>query len=166
LSDDRDEGIDYQRLIDEALLDVVRRLLARVAERGLPGEHHFHINFRTTHPGVIVPRSLRDLYPEEMHVVLQHQFWNLEVEPDHFSVELSFGAHRQRLVIPFAALTRFLDPAAEFGLSFEARPGREPDGTEPRPTRPPGGGKRPGGDGGGRKSGSGEVIRFDPMRRK
>jgi uncharacterized protein len=165
LSADQDEGIDYQRLVGEALLDVVRRLLVRVAEHGLPGEHHFYITFRTTHPGVSMPRSLRDLYPDEMNVILQHQFWNLEVQPDHFSVELNFAANRQRLVIPFAALTRFVDPSADFGLSFETRSGRDPDSAMPSPRQPAASGQA-GGDGGSRKSRSGEVIPFDPTRRK
>jgi hypothetical protein len=123
------EGIDYQTFVHDALRDAVRRLLAQVAEQGLPGDHYFYIGFQTGHPGVAMPRVLRDLYPEEMTVILQHQYWNLEVDPDHFSVELSFSASRHRLTIPFAALTTFADPSAEFAWRFLPRP--------PRPARPP-----------------------------
>jgi uncharacterized protein len=118
----KSDGIDYQRFVEDALRDAVRRLLAEVAEQGFPGDHHFYIGFRTGHPGVTMPRSLRDLYPEEMTIILQHQFWNLEVSADLFSVELSFNASRQRLHVPFAALTMFADPSAEFALRFEPRP--------------------------------------------
>jgi hypothetical protein len=83
------DSIDYQRLVEDALRDAVRRLLAEVAELGLPGEHSFYLGFRTRHPGVLMPRSLRDLYPEEMTIILQHQFWNLEVGADAFSLKLS-----------------------------------------------------------------------------
>jgi hypothetical protein len=122
------DGIDYQRFVEDALRDAVRRLLTEVAEHGFPGDHYFYIGFHTGHPGVVMPRSLRDLYAEEMTIILQHQFWNLEVSPDFFSVDLSFSARRQRLCIPFAALTMFADPSAEFALRFQPRlPGSAPD---------------------------------------
>jgi uncharacterized protein len=115
------DSIDYQRFVEDALRDAVRRLLADVAEQGLPDENHFYIGFLTGHPGVVMPRSLRDLYPEEMSLILQHQFWGLEVSADSFAVELSFSGRRQRLEIPFAALTMFADPSAEFALRFTPR---------------------------------------------
>src|ERR1700730_8644545 len=115
------DTIDYQRLVENALRDVVRRVLADVAEEGLPGDHHCYIAFRTGHPGVVMPRSLRDLYPEEMSLILQHRFWNLAVDDDGFAVELTFSGSRQRLEIPFAALTMFADPSAEFALRFVPR---------------------------------------------
>ena len=115
------DKIDYPAILQDALRDAVRRVLEQVAEHGLPGEHHFFIGFRTGFPGVQVPRFLREQYPEEVTIILQHQFWELEVTPDDFSVVLlSFGGPRQRLVVPFAALTAFADPSADFGLRFEA----------------------------------------------
>jgi len=183
------DGIDYQRLVEDALRGVVRRLLADVAEQGLPGDHHFYIGFRTSHPGVAMPRSLRDLYPEEMSLILQHQFWGLEVNDDGFAVELSFSGRRQRLEIPFAALTMFADPAAEFALRFMPRvpgaPATAASGAAAEPAAaaasPAGGGTAaprppsPGAAGGadpasspatGGRSGPGDVIRFDPSRRR
>jgi hypothetical protein len=112
------DSIDYQRFVEDALRDAVRRLLAQVAESGMPGESYFYIGFRTGHAGVTMPRVLRDLYPEEMTIILQHQYWNLEVEEDGFCVELSFSGSRQQLCVPFAALTTFADPSAEFALRF------------------------------------------------
>lgn len=141
MSGDRSHRIDYQRFVEDALRDAVRRLMAEVAEHGLPGEHHFYIVFRTTHPGVGLPRSLRDLYPEEMPIILQNQFWNLEVDADFFSVELSFSGMRQRLTVPFLALTTFADPSMEFALRFSpseaaaAAPAAAPEAA-PGPARP------------------------------
>jgi uncharacterized protein len=115
------DGIDYQRFLEDALRDAVRRLLAEVAEHGLPGEHYFYIGFLTGHPGVAMPSLLRDLYPNEMTIRLQYQYWDLDVQPDSFSVELSFSGSRHRLSIPFAALTTFADPSAEFAWRFQPR---------------------------------------------
>lgn len=98
---------------------MVRRALAEVAENGLPGEHHFYVSFTTRAPGVSIPRFLFDLHPEEMTIVLQHQFWELEVDAEAFSVTLLFNGTRQRLTVPFAAVQAFADPAAEFGLRFD-----------------------------------------------
>ena len=114
--------VDYARLVREALLEVPRRALRLAAREGLPGEHHFYLSFRTGHPGVSVSPSLRARHPEEMTVVLQHQYWDLAVGDDAFSVTLRFGGVPERLHVPFAALTAFADPAAEFGLRFD-RPG-------------------------------------------
>jgi hypothetical protein len=109
---------DYQRMMEDALRGVVRAALIRANETGLPGNHHFYISFRTGAPGVVVPDFLRDRYPEEMTIVLQHQFWGLDVEESQFAVTLSFNKTQQRLVIPFAALTAFADPSVPFGLQF------------------------------------------------
>jgi uncharacterized protein len=150
------DKIDYSAFLQEALRDLVRRVLEQVAEHGMPGEHHFYIGFRTDFPGVEAPRFLREQYPEEVTIILQHQFWGLEVTPEAFSVLLSFGGSRQRIYVPFAALTAFADPSADFGLRFEALTAAEeepeseaePEEASPGPARP------------------GEVIRFDPSRRR
>jgi hypothetical protein len=111
--------IDYVARIDAALREVVRDLLAEVADEGLPGTHHFFLSFDTSHAGVILPPSLHSRYPGEMTVVLQHQFWDLEVEEHQVSVTLQFAGVPQRITVPFAALSAFSDPAAEFGLRFQ-----------------------------------------------
>jgi hypothetical protein len=112
-------ALDYPRLVHDALRDVVRSVLGQVAEDGLPGEHHFVLAFKTGEPGVRMPPFLRDLHPEEMTVLLQHQFWDLEVDREAFSVTLAFGGARHRVTVPFAAVTAFADPSVPFGLRFE-----------------------------------------------
>lgn len=164
------ERIDYHAYIQDALREVVRRVLLQVAEHGLPGDHYFYIGFRTGDPGVQVPKSLRDRFPDEMTIVLQHQFWDLFVEPDGFSVTLSFNTSRQRLVVPFTALTAFADPSAEFALRFEQQPPSPAEETapEPQPEKPSGpfSGPSPGPSSGPPSGKVGEVVRFDPKRRK
>ena len=124
----------YDALVDDALRSVVRRVLRQVADKGLPGSHHFYISFRSTDPGVKLPDYLRAKYPEEMTIVLQHRYWDLKVEDDFFSVGLSFGGVPSTLVVPFASVTRFHDPAVEFSLTFQADGGddlvEEPDEAE------------------------------------
>jgi hypothetical protein len=154
------ERIDYPRIIQEALRGVVRQVLEQVAEHGLPGEHHFLIAFRTGHPGVQVPQFLRDMYPEEIKIVLQHQYWDLAVDEEAFGVTLSFNATRQRLTVPFAAITAFVDPSVELMLPFES-PG-QPVAVEPSPAARPR--IAPVEDQG--EAHSAEVLRFDPSRRK
>lgn len=112
-------ALDYPRMVHDALRDVVRQAMAEVAEAGLPGEHHFIVAFKTGQSGVRVPPFLRDLHPEEMTVVIQHQFWDLEVDRAAFSVTLAFGGARHRITVPFAALTAFANPSVPFGLRFE-----------------------------------------------
>ena len=112
--------IRYDLLAQEALRGVVRSVLADVARNGLPGEHHFFIAFDTTAPGVRISNRLRESYPEEMTVVLQHQFWDLEVTETGFSVSLSFNGIPERLVVPYSAIKGFLDPSVQFGLQFES----------------------------------------------
>ncbi|MCT8972644.1 SspB family protein [Microbaculum marinisediminis] len=111
--------IRYDLLTQDALRGVVRTVLADVAKNGLPGDHHFFIGFSTTAPGVRVSNRLRESYPEEMTVVLQHQFWDLEVTDSGFSVSLSFNGIPERLVVPYSAIKGFLDPSVQFGLQFE-----------------------------------------------
>lgn len=113
-------SLDYERLVDGALKGVVREALALTARRGLPGGHHFYLTFKTTHPGVELSDALRARYPDEMTIVLQHQFWGLEVDEDGFAVTLSFSGVSERLKVPYAALTAFVDPSVKFGLQFRA----------------------------------------------
>lgn len=115
--------IDYPDLLRRALLTLVREVLQRVAEEGFPGEHHAYINFRTDHPEVLMPRHLRQTHPQEMTIVLQHQFWELEAEEEEFSVTLRFDGRPARFTIPYDALRSFVDPAASFGLKFEPADG-------------------------------------------
>lgn len=126
-------GFDYPRLVREALRQVPREALRRASESGLPPTHHFYISFRTDHPGVEVAGYLRERYPDEMTIVLQHQFWDLEVDEEAFSVGLSFSGHPEHIRVPFRALTAFLDPAAEFGLRFDGAPPPPPTGDETPP---------------------------------
>ncbi len=122
----------YERLSQEALRGVVRAALERVARDGLPGDHHFYITFRTDLRGTEVPLYLRQKYPEEMTIVLRHQFWELEAHPNAFQVTLSFNAAKERLRVPYLAVTRFLDPSLPFGLQFD--PPAAPDAPhEPEP---------------------------------
>jgi hypothetical protein len=114
----RRSRIDYGRLVESALRTVVRDVLEQLGKDGVSPPHHFYITFRTRHPGVVMPEFLRDRYPVDMTIVLQHQFWDLEVEEQAFSVTLSFSDQMQRLRIPFAAIKVFADPGVEFGLQF------------------------------------------------
>jgi hypothetical protein len=110
--------LDYPKLVERALRRVARDALAMAAEHGLPGRHHFYITFRTDHPGVVIPDTLRARYPSEMTIVLQFEFWELEVREDGFGVTLSFADLPQRLEVPFDAISVFADPSVEFGLQF------------------------------------------------
>jgi hypothetical protein len=110
---------DYPKMVESALRGVMREALARSAREGLPGDHHFYVTFRTHAPGVGIPTYLLSKFPDEMTIVLQHQFRALEVGEDAFSVNLSFQSRLERLKIPFAAVTTFADPSVNFGLQFE-----------------------------------------------
>ena len=116
---------DYPKMVETALRGVMREALARTAREGLPGEHHFYVTFRTHAPGVGIPNHLLSKFPDEMTIVLQHQFRALEVGEDAFSVNLSFQSRSERLKIPFAAVTTFADPSVNFGLQFRV-PSTEP----------------------------------------
>jgi hypothetical protein len=121
--------IRYDILVQDALRGVVRKVLGEVAKTGLPGDHHFYVSFDTTHPGVRLSGRLRQRYPTEMTVVLQHQFWDLQVDDAHFEVGLSFGGIPERLYVPFSSVKGFVDPSVEFGLQFEvAREETEEEG--------------------------------------
>ena len=110
--------INYDKLIEKSLKNVVVDALKIAEDQGLPGENHFYITFKTDHPGTKISAQLKTQYPEEMTIVMQHQYANLVVEKNYFSVDLSFGGILQTLTIPFDAIIYFADPYAKFGLSF------------------------------------------------
>ena len=167
----------YDKMVETALRGVVRESLRRAAKHGLPGAHHFYVTFRTRAPGVGIAETLTARYPEEMTIVLEHQFWDLEVEEERFSVTLSFSNKPERLTIPFAAVSAFADPSVKFGLQFQetdpvedAEPKKEApklrlaepkaeskavtarkEGAAPAPDAKPGGG---------------EVVTLDQFRKK
>jgi hypothetical protein len=114
-----EDQMRYDLLAQEALRGVVRQALRRVERSGFPGQHHFYIAFLTQQPGVQISERLRQRYPTEMTIVLQHQYWNLAVREEEFQVELSFNDIPEKLVIPFRAVKGFLDPSVQFGLQFE-----------------------------------------------
>ncbi len=116
MSDDR---IQYDLLALDAMRGVIRAVLQRVQRRGIPGDHHFYISFFTQAPGVLISKRLKDRYPVEMTIVIQHQFWDLQVWDDRFEVKLSFNNVPERLVIPFAAIRRFHDPSVDFGFNLQ-----------------------------------------------
>lgn len=113
------QTIDYGKLMHRAMRSLIQEVLGQVAAEGLPGQHHFFITFDTTHPEVEIAAWLHDRYPQEMTVVLQHWFDNLEVTHDGFYVTLNFGDTPEPLYIPYDAIATFVDPSVEFGLRFE-----------------------------------------------
>ena len=116
-----DSLIPYDEIVQEALRAVVGRVLGEVEASGLPGDHHFYITFKTAAPGVEIPKHLSERFPDEMTIVIQNRFWDLKVRDDGFEVGLSFNQAPAKLVIPFAAITGFVDPAVNFALQFQAQ---------------------------------------------
>lgn len=112
-------AIDYEKLQQDAMRGVVRAVLQQVVKTGLPGEHHFYVSFLTQAPGVILSKRLREKYPTEMTIVLQHRFWDLIVSDERFEVKLTFDGIPERLVVPFSALKVFVDPSVRYGLQFD-----------------------------------------------
>ncbi len=125
-----DEILRYDVWIEEALRGVIRRSLMTVEEIGLPGDHHFYITFRTDHPDLRIADWLRTEYPEEMTIVLQHQFDDMAVGEDGFTVKLRFAGRPERLDIPFEAITSFADPSVSFGLQLKSLDGDDEDGED------------------------------------
>lgn len=125
----------YDLMVQDALKGVVRKILAEAGRDGLPGDHHFYITFRTTAPGVRLSQRLRDKHPDEMTIVLQHQFWDLNVSDHAFEVGLSFSGVPERLLIPYDAITTFFDPSVQFGLKFETQ-GPAADASAGEPAAP------------------------------
>jgi hypothetical protein len=177
------EVLRYDLMLQRALRGVLREALAEVGERGLPGDHHLYITFRTGAPGVEIADFLKARYPDEMTIVLQHEFWGLESDQEKFQVTLSFSSRHERLVVPFAAVIAFADPSVKFGLQFEptAADKAEAKGAAPAPgsgaptviegAATPAAGQEGEGTtaaaGGGNGQGAGEkVVTLDRFRKK
>ncbi|MBN8528333.1 MAG: stringent starvation protein B [Caulobacterales bacterium] len=151
------DEMHYEQLAQDALRGVIRAALERAASPGgIPGAHHFYITFKTRAPGVSVPPDILAKYPDEMTVVLQHQFWDLAVEPDLFSVMLKFGGMPKVLTAPYTAVTRFYDPSVQFLLQFEAPEILEGEPEPPAPAPKP----KPSGEDGPK------VVSLDQFRKK
>jgi hypothetical protein len=167
---DKPDRLHYDRMMENALRGVVREALETAAAAGLPGEHHFYVTFRTEHPGVDMPARVRQRHREEMTIVLQHQYWDLKIEAERFQVTLSFDRVHERLVIPFAAITAFVDPSVQFGLQFPAgqapsvkAPAKSEAKLEPKPEAKPAAAEAapaPAADG------SARVVALDAFRKK
>src|ERR671912_1782127 len=127
--------IRYDLLVQDALKGVVRKVLGDAAKDGLSGDHHFYISFRTDFPGVRLSNRLREKYPQDMTIVLQHQFWDLGVTEHTFEVGLSFSGVPERLLVPFDAVTGFFDPSVQFGLKFEVGGGEAQEAPAATPGR-------------------------------
>jgi hypothetical protein len=149
--------LPYEEWIAEAMREVVAQAVAYAAANGLPGDHHFYITFRTDHPGVVMPSRLRAQYPQEMTIVLQHQFWDLKMdrETGTMSVGLSFGGVAASMIIPLGAITAFVDPHIHYGLRFNpvsaGEAVEEPEATPDAPETP---GEAP------------QVVSLDAFRRR
>lgn len=180
----------YDLMVQDALKGVVRKILTEAARDGLPGEHHFYVTFRTEAPGVRLSQRLREKHPDEMTIVLQHQFWDLSVGDHSFEVGLSFSGVPERLLVPFDAISTFFDPSVQFGLKFEAQgepedaatsaQNVEPSEAAPAPARivPAAKGKAPAAETaaamtkaepaaeGDDSRGSAEVVSLDSFRKK
>ncbi len=156
-------SFNYDELVQKALVSVVKEVLSDVAVDGLSGNHHFYIQFRTDHPKTKIPKFLKERHPEEVMIVLQHQFWNLQVSRSGFSVELSFSGIRETLFIPFSALTAFVDPSVKFALQFTPRfSDIDTDPDKPRKTVSEDSEEDKGTD----SESDSNIIRFDSFRKK
>ena len=189
------DHIRYDLLTQEALRSVLRRVLQDAAKNGLPGDHHFYVSFNTAAPGVRISKRLRAQYPEEMTIVLQHQYRDLSVNEEGFEVGLSFSGVSEHLVVPFSAIKRFFDPSVQFGLQFEtvgtadetapeegaatspqagpspAKPAPAGKPAAPAPASPPAAAAKsaepaPEGDAPAKGDGGAEVVRLDRFRKK
>ncbi|MEM1278241.1 MAG: ClpXP protease specificity-enhancing factor SspB [Pseudomonadota bacterium] len=151
------DGFDYGRMMQRAFRTLMVEVLGRVAEEGLPGEHHFFIIVDTTHPGVDIPDWLRERHPEEVSIVIQHEYRDLAVMADRFSIGLSFSNRPVTLVVPFDAVRTFADPSVEFGLKFDPYDAEDeepialPAPEEPADEKP--------------NEGSAEVVSLDTFRK-
>jgi hypothetical protein len=171
--------IGYQALLDAALRGVVRDALHRIEKQGLIGSHHFYLTFKTGFPGVDIPSFLAEQYPDEMTIILQHQFWGLKVGDDSFEVALTFKKVPATLSIPFQALTKFFDPGVPFGLEFKtteaevkpaptkpAEPAHSAADATPLPPKPKTETEASGEGAAEKPAGAGEVVSLDQFRKK
>jgi len=162
--------IGYQGLLDAALRGVVRDALRRIEKQGLIGSHHFYLTFKTKFPGVELPNFLLEQYPDEMTIILQHQFWGLKVREDQFEVALTFKKLPATLVIPFQALTKFFDPGVPFGLEFksaevEAKPAPAAQNSEAQPVKIEKA-EKPAEEAAEKPSAPAEIVSLDSFRKK
>ncbi len=157
------EILQYNVMVEAALRAVVRQSLTDVARVGLPGNHHFYITFRTAYPGVQVPDYLKARYPAEMTIVLQFQFYDLDIDDDGFSVTLTFNNAPERLIVPFGAITVFADPSVNFALPFQVPEISVADAPVPVPAKPAAKAVEKQADDGEK---SGEVVSLDKFRKK
>jgi uncharacterized protein len=157
------DQFEYDKMVEAALRGVARQALAAVARNGLRGGHHFYITFRTNAAGVVLPPQLLAKFPEEMTIVLQHQFWGLEVGDTAFSVTLSFSNRMEQLIIPFGAITTFADPSVKFGLQFTA-PATPAEAASPSASLPGGQPAAPTEQQGGRQEA--EIVTLDRFRKR
>jgi uncharacterized protein len=172
------DHIRYDVLARDALRGVLRKVLSDAAEHGLPGEHHFFITFISTADGVKLSPRLLAQYPDEMTIILQHQFWDLVVHEDRFEVGLSFGGIPERLAVPFSAIKSFFDPSVQFGLQFEPSDAAEPPAAKNLPAAAPAASSLPPApppateeqtaeaEEPGKPSEGAEVVRLDRFRKK
>lgn len=156
------QGIDYGKLMHRAMRSLIQEVLEDVKRDGLPGEHHFFITFDTGHPDAELADWLSDRYPEEMTVVMQHWYDNLEVTDEGFAITLNFGDAPERLYIPYDAIKTFVDPSVEFGLRFESQDDEDEDDGDDTP--PPSGPEtaRPDGDNALKDA---DVVSLDQFRK-
>jgi hypothetical protein len=158
------DEMHYDQLAQDALRGVIRSALERAAlPEGIPGAHHFYVTFKTRAPGVSVPPDILAKYPDEMTVVLQHQYWDLKVEPGRFSVMLKFGGMPKVLAMPYTAVTRFYDPSVQFLLQFEPPVTVEEIAAEVAAAEPAGGHDPDGDDG---HDDGPKVVSLDQFRKK
>lgn len=171
------DWMNYEGLAQTALRGVVRMALERAANQGLPGDHHFYITFESNAPGVQISDWLKERYPEEMTIVVQHQFWGLKVRPDGFDISLSFQKVAEQLTVPFDAVKAFFDPSVQFMLQFKPVSGGPAAAKKPmpveqmkvQPARPATNNESPAEPDKGKDpapSGTGEVVSLDKFRKK
>ncbi|MGB0411562.1 MAG: SspB family protein [Pikeienuella sp.] len=149
-----DDYLNYGQIMQRALRGVMADALGQVQEQGLAGEHHFYITFDVRNPQVEMPDFLRAEYPDQITIVLEHEFDDLTVSPEGFSVRMSFSNRPTRLYVPFDSVLTFVDPSVEFGLKFEVTEVETPDEPEPETTAEPA------------EEGSAEVVSLDQFRKR
>jgi uncharacterized protein len=158
--------IPYDEIVQEALRAVIGRVLNQIRIGGLPGAHHFYIAFKTGFPGVKVPSWLREKYPDEMTIVIQHRFWDLVVGDEHFEIGLSFNQRPEHLVVPYAAVVGFVDPHVNFALQFQSQDVGLDDHPEQQLPKPDGGQEDDSAAAPKDSSGNDNVVSLDRFRKK